>query len=80
MKVVRLFDRTQSACHWGVKDVLQTAMDDLTGEEKKAIVITLDDHDGYKVSFTQAGMTAGQMIQLLEIAKMNIYNDFMKNE
>ena len=80
MKVVRLFDKTRSACHWGVKDVLQSAMDNLTGDEKKVIVVTLDDHEGYRVSFTQAGMTASQMIQLLEIAKMNIYNDFMKNE
>ncbi len=41
---------------------------------KKAIVIFLDDNDGYNSSFNQSGMKCSEIIALLEVVK----NEFIK--
>lgn len=48
-------------------------------EGKKAIIIGLDDNNNnYTWSFNQAGMTATEIIALLEIVKKQIIDQYME--
>lgn len=50
-------------------------------EGKKLIVIALDDNDDkYSWSFNQAGMSASEIVALLEIVKKQIIDQYMEGE
>lgn len=79
MKVVKLFDKTGNAKSWGPQDVIDEALEYIKeGFEGDVMVLLREKHTGsYNVQFVQCGMCASEMIGLLEVAKMNIYKEFM---
>lgn len=84
--VIKLVSKTQSAKHWGPKDALEAAQKDLQdgtiGESDRMIVLWVNPKDtgAFNISFIQSGMSASEMIMLLEIAKMEIYRNQMTGD
>jgi hypothetical protein len=80
MSVVRLIDRTGSAKSWGPQDVCDALQKDIDeGKVKnKVLILHVDQDNGrFNTSFLQCGMSASEMIMLLEIAKQDIYRNQM---
>jgi len=80
MKVVKLIDQTVSAKSWGPQDVcykLQKVIDNGL-VSNKLLILHVDQSGGnFNTSFLQCGMSASEMIMLLEIAKQDIYRNQM---
>ncbi len=81
-----LADKARDATMWTPRDALADGLKAIDEKEPnrvisratKLLVIALDDTDGmYDVGFIQAGMSATQMIALLEILKLQLYHDEM---
>jgi hypothetical protein len=80
MNVIRLIDKTGSAKSWGPQDVCDVLQDDIKSGKvgKKVLILHVDQSDGrFNTSFLQCGMSASEMIMLLEIAKQDIYKNQM---
>ena len=80
MSVVRLIDRTGSAKSWGPQDVCDALQKDIDEGKVgiKLLVLHVDQSNGqFNTSFLQCGMSASEMIMLLEIAKQDIYKNQM---
>ena len=70
--VENLFERSGSAKHRSVLDALRSAIADIesgTISPNKLVVLMLDDRDGYRASFEQAGMSCSEMLALAEVHK-----------
>lgn len=79
MTIIKLFERNGNAKSWGPKDVLKDAAKVVDeGFDGEILVLMRDKKTGgYDVRFLQCGMSASEMIGLLEIAKLNVYRDLM---
>ena len=80
MNIVRLIDKTGSAKSWGPQDVADALQADIDSGKvgKKLLVLHVDQSDGrFNTNFLQCGMSASEMIMLLEIAKQDIYKNQM---
>jgi hypothetical protein len=86
MTILKLIKYTGSAKNWGVQDVIDSIQKDFNRGEiapnAKVLVISSNPQEDQKVvtSFTQCGMSAAEMIMMLEIAKQNIYRKYLDNE
>ena len=79
-KVVRLIDKTGSAKSWGPQDVCDALQKDINDGAigTKLLVLHVDQSNGqFNTHFLQCGMSASEMIMLLEIAKQDIYRNQM---
>jgi hypothetical protein len=80
MSVIRLIDKTGSSKSWGPQDVCDALQKDINDGKvgKKLLILHVDQSNGrFNTSFLQCGMSASEMITLLEIAKMDIYKSQM---
>ena len=80
MKVVKLIDKTGSAKSWGPQDVCDKLQEDIDNGlvNNKLLILHVDQSGGnFNTSFLQCGMSASEMIMLLEIAKQDIYRSQM---
>lgn len=83
MTVLKLVSKSSNGAHWGPKDVLETALQDVAkgeiGLEDRLIVVSVNPRGKgeFNTRFIQCGMSASEMIMLLEIAKMDIYKKHM---
>ncbi len=80
MKVIKLINHTGSAKSWGPQDVCDALQEDINSGKvgKKLLVLHVDQENGrFNTSFLQCGMSASEMIMLLEIAKQDIYRQQM---
>lgn len=72
-KVISLAERKEDGTLWSPIDALQDAITKYEDPEysgNKVLILHLNDEDGsYNVGFTQAGMSASEMIGVLELAK-----------
>jgi hypothetical protein len=76
MSVIRLIDKTGSAKSWGPQDVVDALQKDIDEGKvgNKLIVVHLDSsNEQFKTTFLQCGMTASEIVGLLEITKMDVY-------
>lgn len=83
MNIISLFQRFQNPKFSSMGDMLNvTAAKEASGQYGKnpaALVIILDrDNDDYKTTYESAGMTAPQVIALLEVIKYRIMRERMK--
>ncbi len=79
-KIVRLIDKTGSAKSWGPQDVCDALQADIDAGKVngKVMVLHVNQAGGnFNTSFLQCGMSASEMIGLLEIAKQDIYRKLM---
>jgi len=79
-KVIRLFDKTGSAKSWGPQDVCDKLQKDINNDlvSNKLLTLHFDQSKGeFNINFLQCGMSASEMIMLLEIAKQDIYKKQM---
>ena len=70
--VENLFERSGNAKQRSVLDALRSAIADIengTISPNKLVVLMLDDRDGYRASFEQAGMSCSEMLALAEVHK-----------
>lgn len=80
MNVVRLIDKTGNAKSWGPQDVVDALQEDIDAGKvgNKMLVLHVDQSNGrFNTSFLQCGMSASELIMLLEIAKQDIYKNQM---
>ena len=80
MKVVKLIDKTGSAKSWGPQDVCDKLQEDIDNGlvSNKLLILHVNQENGnFRTSFLQCGMSASEMIMLLEIAKQDVYTSQM---
>jgi len=86
MTILKLVTKSENSKHWGAKDVLQEALKDVDsgeiGENDRLMVISVNPAGlgEFNTHFIQCGMSASEMIMLLEIAKMDIYRKQMTSK
>lgn len=72
-KVTLFATASANSTHWSVEQMLSDALREITSGERmatKAIVLFLDDsNESYKVGYHNAGLSASQIISLLEVGK-----------
>lgn len=84
MTVISMVSKTRNAKHWGPKQVLESALQEIEDgkilPDDRLIVLSVDAANSgrFVTSFTQCGMSASEMIMLLEIAKMDIYRKHLR--
>ena len=83
MSIVSLFQRFQNPKFSSVSEMLKMTVSKeeagAYGENPAAIVVILDrENDGYKTMYESAGMTAPQVLALLEVIKYRIIKERMK--
>jgi len=83
MGIVQLFTRSNNAKHASAESVLNEAIiaarDGTLGD--KVMVISMKSvTNSIETLFYQSGMQAHEMIALLELAKLNIYSNYMNGE
>jgi hypothetical protein len=74
-KVTHIGTKTNDSTSYTPEQMLESAMEDIKkeGSANKAILITLDDTDNqYNTHFWNAGMSATQIIALLEVSKVKM--------
>lgn len=79
MSVIQLFKKSNNACHANAKAVLEEAIKAVEDGRlgNKVIVIGVSEAKDLETLFIQSGMKAFELISLLEVAKMNIYSNYM---
>lgn len=83
MSVISLFHKSNNAKHAGPKQVLNEAIDAVNNGSMgdKLIVVSLKPNSNdVETVFIQSGMSAVELISLLELAKLNVYMNYMKTE
>lgn len=71
--VVRLITKAANATSWTPSDVLKEASESIKCDDKVMVLYGNSDLNSFTVDYIQCGMTASEMIALLEVAKLNIY-------
>lgn len=74
-----LAGKAKDSRYWGPKEVL---LDAIAVQEKmqytKCLVVFLEtDAAAYDTHFVQCGMSASQLLALLEVLKLRLFNDFL---
>lgn len=83
-KVVSLFSRSKDPIHTSMSDMLEACLGKFKsgfyGKNVGALVVAWDrdSSDNYKTFYESSGMTASQVIALLEVIKHRILNERMK--
>lgn len=81
--VISLVKKTESSKHWGPRDVLNEALKEIEegkiGPNDRLIIVAVGPSGSgeFNTHFLQCGMSASEMITLLEIAKMDVYRNLM---
>lgn len=81
--IFKLIDKTANAKQWGPSDVVEALQSDINDGKvpqgaRMLVVYTGPQSSGrFDTSFLQCGMSASEMIMLLEIAKQDIYKNQM---
>ena len=78
--VVKLVESSENAAHWGVKDMLETALrdDGLDRSYRKGLVILLDDQGGaYHVRCLNARLRCSEVTALCEYVKADHVRDML---
>jgi hypothetical protein len=78
-KIVSLAEKSGSALHWSPEEMLEKALDDVRGGQRKAnkaIVVFLDDTEGrYHIGYNQSGMRLSELVALLEVVQADAIRD-----
>lgn len=83
MGLVQLFKHSNNAKHASAEAVLdeaKKAVKNGTMSEKLMVISMKNIPDTIETLFIQSGMQAHEMITLLELAKLNIYSNYMNGE
>jgi len=73
--VISLAKKTNDGTMQTPEQALKDCLDNLIGKHgafekgKKILILSLDDDDGYNISFVQAGMKMSECVTLCEISK-----------
>lgn len=77
--VISLSDKLKDGTKWSAEQMLADALMDVSSgdhPEKKAMILWLDDTDGYRIGFSQCGMTMPECVLLCELAKDRFKQEF----
>lgn len=83
MSVLKLVAKTENAIHWSPQDVLEEALREVKsgkiGAQDRLVVISVGPRNSgeFNTHFLQCGMSASDLIMLLEIAKLDVYRNQM---
>lgn len=78
--VVRLITNAGNATSWGPQEVLKDVAANIKPTDRLMVIYGSADLNQFEINYAQCGLTASEMIAILEVAKLNIYINLMSKQ